>query len=321
MGPTAPACPVCEGAEVRFFADVGGREYLRCETCEATFLTAAQRPGRAEEKREYDRHRNDIDDPGYRRFLSRLTEPLLQRVPAGSEGLDYGCGAGPALAAMLSEAGHRVRLYDPIFHPDAAVLEQYYDFITCTEVVEHMHRPAGEFRRLNALLRPGGRLGVMTNFQTEDARFADWHYRRDPTHVVFYRESTLAFIADRMGWSMEIPRANVAIFRKHQQPDPQSCSPAKRSAGGCRQITEHVSGQDFSTMPGLRSRIHRLIWLHRRKSPKPAVTLRINWMAHLRRFHEPVITPCDGFERRGILFAGMWHLSQIYRKTADLRVH
>ena len=54
----------------------------------------------------------------------------------------------------------------------------------------------------------------MTTFQTDDARFADWHYRRDPTHVVFYRQSTLAFIADRMGWSIETPRANVAIFRK-----------------------------------------------------------------------------------------------------------
>ena len=54
----------------------------------------------------------------------------------------------------------------------------------------------------------------MTIFQTDDARFAGWHYRRDPTHVVFYRESTLAFIANRIGWTMEIPRANVAIFRK-----------------------------------------------------------------------------------------------------------
>jgi len=55
---------------------------------------------------------------------------------------------------------------------------------------------------------------VMTNFQNDDARFADWHYRRDPTHVVFYRQSTLASIAARMGWSIEIPAANVAIFHK-----------------------------------------------------------------------------------------------------------
>lgn len=210
----APDCPVCEEASVRLFAEVDGREYLRCENCQATFLAPLQRPDRGAEKREYDRHRNDVEDEGYRRFLARLADPLLERLPPNSDGLDYGCGPGPALAAMMEAAGHRVRLYDPVYYPDAGPLGGIYDFITCTEVIEHMHRPAEEFRRMDTLLHPGGLLGVMTVFQTEDARFADWHYRRDPTHVVFYRESTLAFIADRMGWTIEIPRPNVAIFGK-----------------------------------------------------------------------------------------------------------
>ena len=98
MPPAAPACPVCEDASTRFFAAVAGREYLRCDACEATFLTPAQRPGRAEEKSEYDRHRNNVADEGYRRFLARLADPLLKRLPSNSEGLDYGCGPGPALA-------------------------------------------------------------------------------------------------------------------------------------------------------------------------------------------------------------------------------
>jgi len=211
------ACPVCEEASTRFFAEAGSREYLRCDSCQSTFLTPTQRPDRSEEKREYDRHRNDIDDPGYRRFLARLATPLLERLAPRSAGLDYGCGPGPALAAMLEASGHQVRLYDPIYYPhtgSTGPLGDTYDFVTCTEVVEHMHRPAEEFRRIDALLRPGGHLGVMTVFQTDDARFVDWHYRRDPTHVVFYRESTLALIADRMRWTMEIPGANVAIFRK-----------------------------------------------------------------------------------------------------------
>lgn len=214
MGQAAPTCPVCEDTGAHRFADIDGREYWRCGRCAATFLSPAQLPPPTEEKREYDRHCNDVDDPGYRRFLDRLAVPLLERLPPKAEGLDYGCGPGPALAATLEASGHRVRLYDPIYYPDAAALAETRDFITCTEVVEHMHHPAAEFRRLDALLRPGGLLGIMTVFQTDDARFADWHYRRDPTHVVFYRESTLASIADRMGWTLEIPRANVAIFQK-----------------------------------------------------------------------------------------------------------
>src|SRR5690606_11780135 len=40
---TASCCPVCLGASVRPCLHVGGRDYLRCEACEATFLHPAQR--------------------------------------------------------------------------------------------------------------------------------------------------------------------------------------------------------------------------------------------------------------------------------------
>ncbi|WP_347259047.1 class I SAM-dependent methyltransferase [Methylocaldum sp.] len=89
-----------------------------------------------------------------------------------------------------------------------------YDFVTCTEVAEYFHQPSREFRRLDALLRPGGWLALMTCFQSDDTRFADWHYRRDPTHVVFYREATLRRLAGRHGWHCEIPCPNVALMRK-----------------------------------------------------------------------------------------------------------
>jgi hypothetical protein len=114
---------------------------------------------------------------------------------------------------MLREAGHDARLYDPFFHPDPAALALRYDAVTCSEVVEHCHRPADEFDRLGALLRPGGWLAVMTCFQTDDFRFAGWYYRRDPTHVVFYREQTLARIAADRGWAFEVPAKDVALMR------------------------------------------------------------------------------------------------------------
>ncbi|MDX1558264.1 MAG: class I SAM-dependent methyltransferase [Marinobacter sp.] len=168
-----------------------------------------------EQEREiYQLHDNDPSDPGYRKFLSKLTEPLLGRLPPGARGLDFGCGPGPALAHMLEAEGMVVSLYDPYFYPSTPVLAQTYDFITCTEVVEHLNAPAAVFRELDRMLRPGGWLGVMTCFQTDDDRFDNWHYRRDPTHVVFYRESTFELLANRFGWQLEIPRKDVALFRK-----------------------------------------------------------------------------------------------------------
>ena len=59
----------------------------------------------------------------------------------------------PALAAMLTEAGHRMALYDPFFAPDPAPLA-VYDFVTCTEAAEHFHHPAAEFARLRAWCGP-----------------------------------------------------------------------------------------------------------------------------------------------------------------------
>lgn len=207
-------CQVCEGAACRLLVIADAREYWRCDDCLATFLHPDLLPSAEVELAEYRLHRNDADDIGYRRFLDRLAQPLLRRLPPARRGLDFGCGPAPALAAMLREAGHSVALYDPFFHPDDGVLAEVYDFVTCSEVAEHFHRPALAFRSLDALLKPGGWLALMTCFQTDDARFATWNYRRDPTHVVFYREATLRHLARRFGWHCEIPCANVALMRK-----------------------------------------------------------------------------------------------------------
>lgn len=167
-----------------------------------------------EERRIYELHENNPEDAGYRRFLSKLADPLMAHLPPGAEGLDFGCGPGPALAGMLEEGGFTVALYDPFFHPDNAALTRTYDFITCTEVVEHLHEPAEVFGLLDQLLRPGGWLGIMTCFQTDDARFDNWHYRRDPTHVVFYRQATFQWLARKHGWALEVPVKDVVLLRK-----------------------------------------------------------------------------------------------------------
>lgn len=211
---TITGCPVCMARPCTHFTTIAGRDYWRCGCCEATFVDPSQLPHRSAEHAEYLLHRNEVNDPAYRKFLARLASPLLARLPAGSSGLDYGCGPAPALAAMLTEAGHRMAVYDPLFFDDPRALEDRYDFITCTEVIEHFHRPREEFARLDSLLKTGGCLAIMTNFQTDDGAFAAWHYRRDPTHVVFYRENTLRSIASRYNWRCEVPCTNVALLEK-----------------------------------------------------------------------------------------------------------
>ena len=146
------ACPVCRASSPQPFLTINGRDYWLCNTCEARFLDPAHYPGPDDERAQYLHHENHPDDPGYRKFLSKLADPLIQKLTQGMRGLDYGCGPGPALAAMLTDAGHEMTLYDPFFHREPAALEQMYNFISCTEVAEHFHHPADEFDRLDKML-------------------------------------------------------------------------------------------------------------------------------------------------------------------------
>jgi cyclopropane fatty-acyl-phospholipid synthase-like methyltransferase len=203
---------VCATPTLAPFQTIGPWSYLRCGECAATMLAAHQLPDEDTQRRHYMKHENDLDDPRYRAFLRRLAEPLLARLKPGLSGLDYGCGPGPLLARMLAQAGHSMRVYDPFFAPDAQALQQRYDFVTCTEVAEHFHRPRQEFERLRGLLKPGGVLALMTCLQTEDRLFANWHYRRDPTHVVFYREETFRWIARALDLHFESPARNVIFL-------------------------------------------------------------------------------------------------------------
>lgn len=211
---TLSPCRVCGASALSLFAVIDEKTYWRCATCLATLLDEAHFLAAVGERARYETHQNDASDGRYRTFLDRLAAPLIARMPPAQQGLDYGCGPGPLLAMMLTEAGHTVKLWDPFFHRDERALEGTYDFITCTEVVEHFHQPRVEFARLDSLLRPGGLLAVMTTLQTEDARFEQWYYRRDPTHVTFYREFTMRVVAAQHGWTCETPAENVVLFRK-----------------------------------------------------------------------------------------------------------
>lgn len=141
---------------------------------------------------------------------------MLGRLRPGSAGLDYGCGPSPALARLFEAAGHGVARYDPLFEPDRAALDRTFDFIALAEVAEHLHDPASEFERLAGLLRPGGIIGVMTRLLEDDAGFAGWSYRRDFTHVVFYRRRTFKVLAEQHGWAAEFPSPDVALLSRQR---------------------------------------------------------------------------------------------------------
>ena len=209
-----PVCPLCLSRESRPIAHAHDRAYFQCPRCALAFVPPRFRLSPEAERARYETHQNRPDDPGYRQFLDRLRAPLVERLPPGAEGLDYGAGPGPTLSVMLEESGFPTAIYDPFFAPDLKPLERTYDFITCTETMEHMFDPATELDRLDAVLRPGGWIGIMTEVRDSDQPLEAWWYIRDPTHVCFYQPATLEWIARDRGWRLERPHPNVALYRK-----------------------------------------------------------------------------------------------------------
>ena len=207
-------CPLCQAPECTSFWQDKKRAYVQCASCDLVFVPPAFFLSSNEEKEHYDYHENSPDDLGYRGFLSRLFVPLNQRIPAGSIGLDFGSGPGPTLSVMFNEAGHQMSIYDPFYAPDPVVFEQTYDFITASEVVEHLHRPQFELERLWSCLRPGGWLGIMTKRVIDLEAFKTWHYKNDPTHVCFFSTATFEFLAHKWEATLSLHGADVVIFRK-----------------------------------------------------------------------------------------------------------
>ncbi len=207
-------CPLCGAPDAEFFHRDEHREYLRCGACRLVYVPPRYFLDLEAERAEYLLHENDPADAGYREFLSRLATPLLSRLAPGSRGLDFGCGPGPALVAMLREAGHEVAQYDPFFFPDRTPLSRRYDFITATEVVEHLHRPGEELERLWALLRPGGWLAVMTKLVIDAQAFANWHYKNDLTHVSFFSTDTWCWWGECQQSPPEFLGNDVILLRR-----------------------------------------------------------------------------------------------------------
>ena len=217
-GVALETCPLCNANLIRQLAVVGIKTYWRCDVCHLTFLSAAFYLSREDELARYLLHENSPEDCRYREFLSRLTDNLTPKLKPGAEGLDFGSGPGPTLSVMLAETGFPMDIYDPYFASDTAPLERTYDFITCTETVEHFYQPAKEFQRFDRLLRRNGWLGIMTEMLASDNNFLDWWYHREPTHVCFYKRETMAWIATQYGWKVEYPRKNVTLFYKPEKP-------------------------------------------------------------------------------------------------------
>ena len=207
-------CSLCQSDKTSHFHKEESRQFLICLNCEYVFVPKIYQLSEDEEKLRYDTHNNDPKDVRYRQFLSQLSEPLLKKIPDNSFGLDFGSGPGPTLSLMLEDYGHKVALFDKFYAKDESVFNRKYDFITATEVIEHLSNPMTEINRLIKCLNDGGYLAVMTQILTSKINFSNWYYKNDPSHIGFFSKKTLNYLASNLDLEVEFISERVIFFRK-----------------------------------------------------------------------------------------------------------
>ncbi|MCK8522127.1 class I SAM-dependent methyltransferase [Aquimarina sp. D1M17] len=206
-------CTLCESKTVEF-SEINNKKYFRCVTCDGILLDRKHFLSPEDEKRRYLLHQNDVNDPGYQEFVLPLVQSIIENFDSTSEGLDFGSGSGPVITTMLREKEYTISTYDPFFDLQPKVLERKYDYIICCEVIEHFYNPKKEFDLLYNLLKPGGSLYCKTKIYYSSINFGKWWYKNDPTHVFFYSEDTMNWIAKNYSYqSLEIHQ-NISIFKK-----------------------------------------------------------------------------------------------------------
>lgn len=207
------SCILC-GYEAHPFGRVRERDFYDCGTCRAVIMDPDYYVNREEEVYRYETHDNDVNDPRYQHFVSPLVDAVKKDYATGKYGLDYGSGTGPVAAKLLRDAGYGVTTYDPFFERNPGAFLGNYDFIISSEVVEHFHHPAKEFRLLREMLKPGGHLYCMTLRYSDEIDFESWHYAQDETHVIFYREETAVWIQSAFNFSRLEFEDRLIILRK-----------------------------------------------------------------------------------------------------------
>jgi SAM-dependent methyltransferase len=188
-------CPLCLSLESELFDQDKQRSFYKCVHCELVFVDRKVLISESLEKDRYESHENSEEDIGYKNYLSKIASSIKPYLFLDAKGLDFGCGKTKMLAELLKPLS--VVSYDVYFHPEGNLLQEKFDFIILSEVIEHLRTPRETMLMLNACLKPNGKLFIKTKLRPESYEdFSKWFYKRDITHIQFFNGQSFSELAD-----------------------------------------------------------------------------------------------------------------------------
>jgi hypothetical protein len=192
-------CPLCSGSSSHYYKHKE-RDFFQCHNCSSVFLHPKNYLTTEAEQEHYTHHNNDPEDTGYQNFVRPVTDKILQNFGPEHKGLDFGSGTGSPIVKLLKDEGYNISQYDLYFHNNPEILLQQYDYIAASEVAEHFKEPYKEFKLLRNLLKPNGKLYVMTELWKNDQDFSSWYYKNDHTHVFLYHPDAFEWVKQEFGF-------------------------------------------------------------------------------------------------------------------------
>lgn len=235
-----PPCRICADTMYRPFAIKNGFHLERCQGCGLVQVTDdLSKVNLAEyyDQEFFDETYDWLQEAGpgrrkeYRKFNYRLEE-IEALKPQKGVILDIGCSFGFFLDVARTRGWHPVGVeigeYAARFAREKLSLEVHigdlleapleegrFDAITMWNVLEHLNDPLAQFRRINALLKPGGLIVFTTGDVDSYIRRIEglrWRALIPPIHVANYSFPVIERMFERTGF--EVAKRSVALPRE-----------------------------------------------------------------------------------------------------------